>query len=179
MDLSDSDVIGRVRRGDVDAYAVLVRRYYQSSLRYALRMLGNRADAEEATQDAFVRAYRSLDRYDDRDRFAAWLSRILVNRCRTLLTRQRRRDGVLVPCHAEVASVDAPDHPASEWSAEVQYALMQLRPVLREALLLRCVEGQSYEEIAAATGAGVSAVKMRVKRARDQLRELLQETYNA
>lgn len=69
MHPSDADLVRRVREGDADSFAVLVERYYRRSLRFALRMLGDRADAEEATQDAFVRAYRSLDRHDDRNRF--------------------------------------------------------------------------------------------------------------
>ncbi|HEX8905479.1 MAG TPA: sigma factor, partial [Longimicrobiaceae bacterium] len=73
----------RARDGDDAAFAALVDRYYDGCLRYAVRMLGSRADAEEAVQDAFVRAHRSLVRYDHRDRFRAWLLGILVNRCRT------------------------------------------------------------------------------------------------
>ncbi|TLY56785.1 MAG: RNA polymerase sigma factor, partial [Gemmatimonadetes bacterium] len=79
---SDAALVRRVRAGDAAAYADLVARYRDRLGRYALHMLGNREDAEEALQDAFVRAYRSLARCDDPERFGAWLYGILVNRCR-------------------------------------------------------------------------------------------------
>ena len=178
MHPSDADLVRRVREGGADSVAVLVEPYYRPCLRFALRMLGDRADAEEATQDAFVRAYRSLDRYEDRNRFGAWLFQILVNQCRSVLRRQRTRERLFVPYDFAAELVGSEEPEDRHWSAAVQRALLQLAPPLREALLLRCVEEQSYEEIAKATGAGVSAVKMRVKRARDRMRELLQESHS-
>src|SRR3979409_1267643 len=80
---SDTALVHRVQAGDTGAYADLVARYRDRLGRYALHMLGNREDAEEVLQDAFVRAYRSLARCDDPERFGAWLYGILVNRCRT------------------------------------------------------------------------------------------------
>src|SRR6185437_3250454 len=80
---SDAALVRRVQTGDTGAYADLVARYRDRLGRYALHMLGNREDAEEVLQDAFVRAYRSLARCDDPERFGAWLYGILVNRCRT------------------------------------------------------------------------------------------------
>src|SRR5207302_217931 len=80
---SDAEVVRRVLAGDTGAYAALVARYRDRLARYAVPLLGNREDAEEALQDAFVRAYRSLERCDDAARFGAWLYGILVSRCRT------------------------------------------------------------------------------------------------
>ena len=88
MDRStDAQIVERVLRGDAELYAELVERYRDRYARYALHMLGNREDAEEALQDAFTRAYRSLARCEDPERFGAWLFRILVNRCRTVGAR--------------------------------------------------------------------------------------------
>ena len=87
--MNDAEIVARVLEGDVDAYALLVTRYRPRLSRYALRMLGNREDAQEALQDAFVRAYRALGRCDDPDRFGSWLFSILVNRCRTSGARRR------------------------------------------------------------------------------------------
>ena len=81
---SDVEAVRRVLGGDTEAYATLVARYRDRLARYAVHMLGNREDAEEALQDAFVRAYRSLERCDDGARFGAWLYGILVNRCRKI-----------------------------------------------------------------------------------------------
>src|SRR6266480_3531407 len=88
---SDAALVRRVQAGDTGAYADLVARYRDRLGRYALHMLGNREDAEEVLQDAFVRAYRSLARCEDPERFGAWLFRILVNRCRTVGARRGRR----------------------------------------------------------------------------------------
>ncbi|HEY5062855.1 MAG TPA: sigma-70 family RNA polymerase sigma factor, partial [Gemmatimonadaceae bacterium] len=88
---SDAVVVARVLRGDVEVFRVLVERYRDRFARYAYHMLGNREDAEEALQDAFTRAYRSLARCEDPERFSAWLFRILVNRCRTMGARRGRR----------------------------------------------------------------------------------------
>ncbi|HWP03415.1 MAG TPA: sigma factor, partial [Gemmatimonadaceae bacterium] len=88
QDESDATLVARVRAGDTAAYAVLVARYRVQFARYAVRMLGSREDAEEALQDAFVRAYRSIAKCDDPERFGSWLFRILVNRCRTAGTRR-------------------------------------------------------------------------------------------
>src|SRR5439155_295586 len=93
---SDAALVRRVQTGDTRAYADLVARYRDRLGRYALHMLGNREDAEEVLQDAFVRAYRSLARCDDPERFGAWLYGILVNRCRTTGGRAARRARLFV-----------------------------------------------------------------------------------
>ncbi len=139
-------------------------------------MLGNREDAEEALQDAFVRAFRSLARCDEPERFGAWLFRILANRCRTAGTRRGRREKTFV--RDELALLDASEeHPAERaaWREEIQRALMQLELEQREAFLLKHVEEMGYEDMAVLTGVGVSALKMRVKRACERLRVLLRE----
>src|SRR5436189_45088 len=87
---SDAALVRRVHAGDTGAYADLVARYRDRLGRYALHMLRNREDAEEVLQDSFVRAYRSLARCDDPERFGAWLYGILVNRCRTAGARAAR-----------------------------------------------------------------------------------------
>jgi RNA polymerase sigma-70 factor, ECF subfamily len=173
---SDADAVRRVLGGDTDAYATLVARYRDRLARYAVHMLGDREDAEEALQDAFVRAYRSLERCDDPARFGAWLYGILVNRCRTTGARAARRGRVFV---RDEAALDGVAHPSAAERTEendvVQRALAQLRPEYREAFLLKHVEDLEYEEMARLTGAGVSALKMRVKRAREQLQVILRE----
>ena len=168
----DAADVQRVLAGDVDAYAALVNRYYDRCARFATRMLGNRDDAEDALQTTFLRAYRALNRYQERDRFSAWLYRILVNQCRSVAARRAHRERVFV--REEALFLNAPDHTPT-WSGDddelVQRALNELDPLLREAFLLKHIEEMSYEEMSALTGVGVSALKMRVKRACDRLRE--------
>lgn len=172
----DAEIVARVLGGDSAAYATLVGRYRAQFARYAMRMLGNREDAEEALQDAFLRAFRSLERCDEPERFGSWLFRILANRCRTAGTRRGRREKTFV--RDEIALLDASEeHPedATAWREEIQRALQLLEEDQREAFLLKHVEDLGYDEMAELTGVGVSALKMRVKRACERLRALLKE----
>ncbi len=172
--VSDADVIRRVLAGDVDAYATLVARHRDRLARFAYHMLGNREDAEDAVQDAFVRAYRALPRCANPARFDAWLFRILVNRCRTRGARRTRLERTFV--QDEVALERAAEaHPADRLAIglEIEHALAQLDGGQREAFLMKHVEELEYEERSAMTGVGVSALKMRVKRACDRLRTIL------
>ena len=176
MEIADAILVQRVLDGDTDAYAVLVGRYRPRYARFAVHMLGSEEDAEEALQDAFVRAYRALGRCEDPERFGAWLYRILVNRCRTHGGRRGRRERTFVADPAALLAASE-EHPAERvaWREEIEVALARLDRMQREAFLLKHVEELSYEEMAELTGAGVSALKMRVKRACDRLRELLRE----
>jgi RNA polymerase sigma-70 factor, ECF subfamily len=173
---SDAALVGRVLAGETAAYAVLVGRYRSQFGRYAVRMLGNREDAEEALQDALIRAFRSLSRCDDPEKFGSWLFRILANRCRTTGTRRGRRERTFV--RDDIALTDAAEeHPAEQaaWREEIQRALLTLDAEQREAFLLKHVEDMGYEDMSELTGVGVSALKMRVKRACERLRAQLQE----
>ena len=172
----DAILVRRVLDGDTGAYGVLVGRYRERYARFAVHMLGTTEDAEEALQDAFVRAYRSLARCEDPARFGAWLYRILVNRCRTHGGRRKRRERTFVSDPIAMMSASH-EHPADQaaWREEIEAALARIDPLQREAFLLKHVEELSYEEMAELTGVGISALKMRVKRACDRLRELLRE----
>lgn len=174
--MTERQIIQRVLTGDTEAYAILVDRHYDRCARVALRILGNREDAEEAVQDTFLRAYRALGSYKDRERFAAWVTRILVNQCRTMRARTERREAVFsedidldyAARHAIAVAQDA------DWP-DLDAALAKLPPEQREAVVLRYTDDLTYEEMARVTGAGESALKMRVQRAFVRLRALLQE----
>ena len=172
---SDASLVRRVLAGDADAFSGLVRRYQDRLGRYAVRMLGETADAEEALQDTFVRAYRSLARCDP-ERFGAWVYGILVNRCRTIGAQRARRQKLVV---SDAPAVDRASVAHSEerdaLREAIAWALAQISPTNREAFLLKHVEDLSYDEMAEVTGASVSALKMRVSRAREELRALLKE----
>jgi RNA polymerase sigma-70 factor (ECF subfamily) len=173
----DAELVRRVLAGEVEAYGALVERYRPRCARFALHMLGDSADAEEVVQEAFVRAYRALPRCRQPDRFGAWLLRILANRCRTArASRSRRERLVLLDDGAVGMAAVAHPEDRSAWREEIAVALARLAPEQREAFLLKHVEELDYGEMAEITGAGVSALKMRVKRACERLRELLQES---
>ena len=179
MNQSDGELVARVLRGDLPSYAELLRRHRRGLERYAMLLLGNREDAEEALQDALLRGFRALGQCIEPERFGAWLFRILVNRCRT---RHARRGRPMEPIDGPSA-IDPPstaDASAGiEWREEIHRALALLAPDQREAFLLHHVEGLSYEEMAELTGASRSALKMRVSRASEQLRAALAEVFRA
>ncbi|HET7458821.1 MAG TPA: RNA polymerase sigma factor [Gemmatimonadaceae bacterium] len=174
--MTDAMLVRRVLDGDPGAFTTLVDRHAAACLRFATRMLGNREDAEDATQETLLRAYRSLGRYEERDVFRTWLFSILVNRCRTAAAQRSRRERRFVSGDAAIDAATVPaEAEAVEMRAEVARAVAALEPDQREAFLLKHVEQLSYEEMAAVTGAGVSALKMRVKRACERMHVLLTE----
>jgi len=174
--MTDAMLVRRVLDGDTAAFTTLVDRHAAACTRFATRMLGNREDAEDATQETFLRAYRSLARYEERQAFRTWLFQILINRCRTAAVRRQRRHRMFLVDDNAVASASVrPAAEASDLRAELQRVVDALDPDQREAFLLKHVEQLSYDEMAAATGVGVSALKMRVKRACDRMQWMLRE----
>jgi RNA polymerase sigma-70 factor (ECF subfamily) len=172
-------LVGAAQRGDVRAFAELVDAYYARCLRFAMHMLANRGDAEEAVQDTFVRVYRALPNYEEREAFEPWLFRILANRCRSAGARERRRAEFVEFGEVPERASDRRHDESIAWREEIVRALASLPPEQREAFLMRHVEDLSYDDMATATGAGISALKMRVKRACDALRLRLTEDSGA
>ena len=164
------------RRGDRHAFAALVELLHPRAMRYATHMVGNSEDAEEAVQDTFVRVYDNLSRFREDAAFDPWFFRILANRCRTLLAKRKRRFAVIE--YGDLpADAATPASTSGEFTAEIQFVLGQLPAEQREAFLLRHIEDMDYEAISAVTGVGLSAVRMRVKRACDALRTQLNAVY--
>jgi len=176
---TDAALIQAVVDGDVSAFGALVHRYRDTYTRYAVRMLGDLDDADDVLQLAFIRAFRALARCRDRGRFRGWLYQIVINECRTYATRRGLRERRIVREEGDLnAAVTI--HPAAQNALreEIQRALNRLEPRQREAFVLKHVEELSYEEISELTSEGVSALKMRVKRACERLRELLEGVHH-
>jgi RNA polymerase sigma-70 factor, ECF subfamily len=176
--MTDRDIIQRVLEGDVEAFSGLVDRHYARCARVAFRILGNREDAEEAIQDAFLRAFKALADYEDRERFSAWLTRILVNQCRTVLARTRRRDALFTDLDLQRLTFTSSAVPDDAIWPELEHVLERLPAEQREAIVLKYADDLTYEEMSRITGAGESALKMRVQRAFARLRALLQEVHS-
>ena len=173
----DAALVQRVLQGEEAAYGVLMARYRDTLGRYATQFLGDPHEAEDALQEAFVRGYRFLHQCESPDRVGAWLFRILANRCRTArVRRQRRSQEIPVDTTGEQENSAAVPVADPGWREEIDRALARLPIDLREAFLLKHVEDLSYEEMEQITGAGISALKMRVKRACDRLRDMLKES---
>jgi RNA polymerase sigma-70 factor (ECF subfamily) len=180
--MTDAALITRICAGDQDAAAVLVRRYYDECWRFAYRMTGHRADTEDIVQETFLRAFRGLERYQERQLFRAWLFCILVNQCRTVLARRRGSARFVTGDRIEQIAAESDDEPdgAMGWPPEqladaLQYAIGRLGSQYREAFLLKHAEGMEYTQMSEITGASIPALKMRVKRAREMLRPLMEE----
>jgi RNA polymerase sigma-70 factor (ECF subfamily) len=175
QDADDHDAIRRCRQGDPSAFEPLVLRYQRVLFTVALRMLGDREDANDAAQNAFVKAYEKLASFDDNRRFFSWLYRILVNECINL---RRDRHG-----HEELATdvADEEGTPADlfehrETRARVQAAVLALPLPYREVIVLRHFAELAYDEIADTLGVPASVVKSRLFTARQRLAAMLLET---
>ena len=173
MEPSDATVVRQVLAGDVDAYRFLVERYRREFGRYAVALVGDADTAADVVQESFIRAYDSLASCRDPERFGAWFFRILTNQCHDAVHRRRPREDVLVvdPPARERAD-DALER--GELGAALEAALGRLTPEQREAFVMKHVEDRSYDEMAQLLGVGVDALKMRVHRARDAMRSMLE-----
>ena len=178
LDPSDADqqIITSVLAGDRDAFSVLIHRYSDPLYRHAMGMTGSPDVAEDILQQSFIKAYNHLG--EVRGRFDAWLFRIVANGCKDWLKNSRR-------AHVSYEEDDQPspyatpdeDLDRSELRTDLDGALAKLNASLREAFVMKHVEGRSYEEMADLLETTVGALKMRVHRAREALQALLEEKY--
>jgi|SRR5262245_23198068 len=185
----DAPLLARLRAGDEVAYAELVRRESGRLLAVARRILRSEDEAQDAVQDGLLSAFQNLDRFEGNARLSTWLHRIVVNAAlmRLRSKKRRREDSIeeLLPAFAEdghhLSPVEtfrgeAEDEIASaELSAIVRAAIDELPESYRTVLILRDVEGLDTAEAAAALGIGPDATKMRLHRARQALRTLLDQ----
>jgi RNA polymerase sigma-70 factor (ECF subfamily) len=173
---ADQEIISRVLAGRREDFALLITRYGDPLYRHALGMTGSPDVAEDILQMSFIKAYQHLA--EVRGRFDAWVFRIVANGCKDWLKNIRRTH----------LSYDEDDQPSgyatpeedlnrTELRTDLDRALAALAPSLREAFVMKHVEGRSYEEMADLLGTTVGALKMRVHRAREALQVLLEEKY--
>ena len=174
---SDQDVISRVLTGDRDSFAVLIGRYSDPLYRHALGMTGSPDVAEDILQTSFIKAFHHLG--EVRGRFDAWLFRIVANGCKDWL-KNIRRSHLSYDEDDQPSTFASPDEDLdrTEMRQDLDAALAQLAPSLREAFIMKHVEGRSYEDMADLLGTTVGALKMRVHRAREALQTLLEEKYD-
>jgi len=184
--------------GDGSAFDRIVRRHGRRVLGLGLRLLGNREDAEDLAQDVFVRVLRALPSFRGESSLATWITRVTVNAARNRQRDERRR------ARHRTASLDEPVRPsgdgpvttradllddpapgperralAAESGRRVEEALARLAPEFREALVLREVEGLSYQEIAEVLAIEIGTVKSRIARARARLQQDLADLVGA
>lgn len=182
MTETEGQILDRSRRGDLDAFNGLVEQHQSAVYNLCLRLMTSRQAAEDATQEAFISAYRAIGRFRG-ENVRPWLLRIASNACYDELRRRRARPAASLdaPLAEGAPSIDPPDTDpgpqeqveAGELAAYLQQVLDQLPFDQRLVLVLRDVQGLSYEEVASATGASLGTVKSRISRAREHARDLL------
>ncbi len=184
---TEAEIVARVLRGDRQAYALLVEEYKTPVYNLAWRMTRSLSDAEDIAQDAFLRAFRELSRYDIERRFYTWLYTITLNLIRNHLKKANRRRAnspFKDISHSGGASDFQPgasnqnadnDELQKGLEEQLESCLNKLSPELRELLVLRFYQGLSFEAIADITGFSQSAVKMRVYRGLEKLRNFIEK----
>lgn len=173
MGVDDADLVRRCLRGDADAIRRLVELYQAEVYGLCVRLLTHRHDAEDVTQEVFLRIFRSLRRWDASRPLKPWIVGITVNRCRTWLSQRSRRPE-LIDYLQDTAPAKADDDSA-ELLREIGDALAELRPEYREVFVLFHEQGQPYEEIAEALERPVGTIKTWLHRARTEVLERLKK----
>jgi len=189
MEWSDEAAAARAKAGDADAFRVLVERHSRPLFRLAFRMTGNEQDAEDIVQDTFLRAYRRIEKFDERASFGTWLYRITVNCSLDLVRARKRRSEQSGPTNPEMgdliqslpASSPTPDRMAMSGEAKqrIAEAMEELSASERTAFVLRHFEGHSIGEIASVLKIKDEAVKNTVFRAVKKMRTELEPLITA
>lgn len=165
--VDDRKVIERVLKGDTDAFNLLVRQWERPIYNFIVRMIGDRDEAMDLCQEAFMKAYRELNTLKDLDRFSAWLYRIAHNTCYSKLRKDQGK--TFVELEPETRAARTP----IESRLAVEKALQRLPEEQREVVILKIFQNLKFEEIAAIQGAPVSTVKSRLSLGFEKLRSIL------
>jgi RNA polymerase sigma-70 factor (ECF subfamily) len=183
----EAALVRAAQRGDRDAFGVLMSRHVQSILSLTTRMLGATADAEDAAQETFVAAFKSLSGFQSGAKFSTWLYRIAVNKCHDSL-RSRVETVALDPSDDQSGiALEAADQVTphrelerTELSLALERGIRDLPPLYRESFILRHVEGLDYDEMSAILDVSRDTLKMRVYKARTILcQSLVQYDYRS
>ncbi len=181
--MDEKALIDAARQGDVGSFNQLVLSYQSMVYNFAYRILGDRHAAADATQDAFISAFKAIGKFRGGS-FKAWLLRIVTNACYNQLRRKQRQpstslDALLVLEPAPTQSLTDPGESPEEYtvrqelSKAIQIGIGNMPPEQRITLVLADVQGFSYQEIAGVTGVSLGTVKSRLSRARNKLRDFL------
>lgn len=169
-EVEDPDLIARTKRGKVEAYNVLVSHWEKRVFNYLLRLVSNREDAMDLSQEVFLKAYQNLGRLEDPARFGAWLFRIAHNEAFSHLRKKRPEAGLE---GRRLERRAPPRLEPIELSLAVESALARLSADQRETVLLKIYQGFKFEEVAQVLSCPVSTVKSRLYSALDLLKETL------
>ena len=166
--VDDRTVVERVLKGDIEAFNLLVRQWERPIYNFIVRMIGDRDEAMDLCQEAFMKAYRELDTLKDLDRFSAWLYRIAHNTCFSKLRKDQGKRFVELEPETHASTIHM------ESRLAVEKALAHLPEDQREVVVLKVFQSLKFAEIAAIQGAPVSTVKSRLYMGFEKLRSILE-----
>lgn len=171
----EAEIVAKVLKGDRKAYALLVEEYKSPLYNLAYRMTGNFEDADDLTQEAFIRAYQYLWRYDPRKKFFTWLYTIALNLIKNHYKKNRKHN-ISDELSAYLLADNSPSPETKMIEAqEISSCLLRLEYEIRALLIMKYQQELSFEEIAEITGKSLSAVKMSIYRGLEKLKELMNE----
>ncbi|MBI5635290.1 MAG: sigma-70 family RNA polymerase sigma factor [Nitrospirae bacterium] len=184
MDKNDTnDLIIAFQRGDRSAFEKIILEYQDRIYNLCLYMLGNKHDAEDAAQDTFIKAYQGLNDFKPEATLYTWLYRIAMNTCidqkrrpffESIFRRSVTGEEMVIDLPSESPSPEK-DYESGQIQVALQQALKKLSPKLRAVIVLKELEGLSYEEMATTLDVSIGTIKSRISRARDELKILLKD----
>lgn len=187
IELTDEELIKEFQDSNtMDAYEILVRRYKDPLMNFVFRFVGDRDACSDIVQDTMIKFYLNKDSYREFAKFSTWIYTIAGNLAKNELKRRKRRNLFSIDNSDDERSIQiedksflSPDRSAdSEIKNQmIQNALLRVKPVYREVVILRDIQGLSYEEIAEITNLSIGTVKSRINRGRTQLQKLLKNIY--
>lgn len=178
-------LLKRSQQGEIKAFEELIAKHQLLAYNIAYRIMGNEEDAKDATQEALIKVFKHLNSFNGDSQFSTWLYRIVVNSCKDLLRKSNRQKVVSIDNAFETDDGEIPfelkDEKLTpeesviqhETSYTVQKAIKSLPEQNRTVIVLRDIQGLSYDEIASIEGVPIGTVKSRIKRGRDMLKEVL------
>ena len=176
--LLDEDLARRAQQGDQDAFAELVHRYERQIFSMAYRLVGDYDEAADLAQEAFLRIYRMLDRYDSQKKFFSWMYRVAQNSCLNALSKRpgnvipvERAEEYMAPADGANPAEPEQNYLNQELRQNIDQAIAELPENYRDVIYLRYIEDLSYQQIAETTGLPVSTIETRLFRGRKQLQK--------
>lgn len=193
MDAIEKQLISRSKKGDISAFEELINKYERKAYNIAYRMMSNEEDAKDAAQEAFIKIYKSIKGFREESLFSTWLYKIVTNVCLDELRKKKKNEAVSLEVSVESdkgtayfelgAEEDTPEdyYERKEKSQLILNTIHSLKEDYKVIIILRDIQGFSYEEIASILNCSLGTVKSRINRARNVLKDKLKirlELYN-